>query len=469
MAILILGAATDGPINQTIQPSTLTQFKDTYGFTFKQYSSVASTATSISLNYEPLGSIYNKVNGNNNWLYSPLASGTTLYCGVVGGSGNQPVVLTYTPYLGYSDLLVAGLRYFERNGALPYFGRVGGTAATLEVGGWQFCSVNPGFRYNHVYLSSNGTALNISTYDSSDLNLNYTGTAREIADKIVNDAFLGLSPVTIKLGASALTSFSSYLTGGTDGGVTTQSLSDFFDHASLPAEIDHIVILSPATTGIIDLLNTFSIDPEVQPRIYYLNAPSFFYPVDTYTSALATAFTRRNERTCVVLGDIPWAYGARLLERYGVEAVGIALHTPKFSLTNTSLGGNSFSPVLSGSELEAVVGAGIMPITRFPRNDVAVFRAAMFNTNQSYKIAVVQAQICGVCNRYLEPLLGSAVNEHLLNVIQNELRKTLASSIETAVFETVKVSIFDIETIVVDVVARVDYEVLEIKFKVGAN
>lgn len=469
MSVLILGAATDGPANEVTKLASLTEIKDTYGFKYKQYLSVAPTATSIVLNYEPLDTVYNKVEDNYNWLYSPVVSGTTLYCGVVGGSGNQAITLEYTPYLGKSDLLLAALRYFERNGTTPYLGRIGGVCASFAASGWTFKAVYPGFKYNQLFLSSVGTSITISTYDPTDTNLSYTGTPQEIVTQIISDAIIGLSPVTITEYTSSLASFSAYLTGGTDGGITTAGLTEFFESASIPSDIHHIIVLATASTGIVETLNILSADIEVQPRIYYLNAPTFYYPIEVYASALATSFTARNDRTCMVLGELPYAYRNKLFDRFAAEAVGIALHSPKFSLTNMKLDGSTFTPVLSGSELETIINSGIMPLTRFIRNDVAVYRANMFNTNQTYNIAIVQAQIAGACNKVLEPLLGTSFHETLLPVLESELRKKLISSVPLATIETVKIHVFDLSTIVVNIVARVDDEVLEIKFKVGGS
>ena len=180
--LLLVGLATDGPTNIVNRLTNETSFAKLYGDNFVERFSVSSSATGLVLRYDPWKTPNNSVDNRLEYLYLPYidSSNTKLIrFGNIGGSGNHVVDMTYTPYLGEKDLLISGKRFAQAINDSVYVLRVGGTAASSLVDGWQFEAKYPGSRYNNLSITSNGTSIVISGMEPNYLARTFTFTSVE--------------------------------------------------------------------------------------------------------------------------------------------------------------------------------------------------------------------------------------------------------------------------------------------------
>jgi hypothetical protein len=300
--ILIVGTATDGPVNEVQKISSLGQLLNTFGGDYTEIVTLSPTATSHVLDFTPQGKVSNSNTFNKkDILYFPSLEGNTYYFGSVGGTGLN-VHLTYTPYLGDSDLINAA-RYSLENGAGSVnVMRIGGAASSLSASGWVFQATMRGSKYDNITITTTASSLTVGGLLPSFPVKTYTGDFETIVTQINTDAHAGFSPVFVSDWTTTIPILNAEnLAGGDNGVVDYASLYEFLDHGGTSSDISHVVVLGNLTNNISQLLSDTMADDMNQTRLYFFQTPDLTVPylyrgatnAETYFYAENTELTKQ--------------------------------------------------------------------------------------------------------------------------------------------------------------------------------
>lgn len=427
--ILLVGLATDGPSNVAFLPKNEKELRELYGGGYTERFVVSPTATSVTLSYTPWTLPTNKVNDEDSQLYAPYIDDTSILFGTVGGSGNQTIDLTYLPYVGKSDLICASRKYFENTGSSPYVMRLGGQKASITTSNnWTFEAKYPGAKYNSVKVAFSGLVLTVSGLAPNYRNNTYSGTAESIKKQVDHDFSLGLCPVRIVQNVTSLSSFSTFLSGGTDGSFSSSDLADMLDAHAIPADVTHIVCLAEISSGHITELNASLQDPGIQPRFYMFNAPSYSSPGSSWVISMESALPERNNMIGAVVGTVESTLGGVQVTRYAVEAASLGFfRRDGFNITNTPVDVRSWTPVLTEDELDTLKDGGFMALNRFILNDIGVYQGTTIAGRTSFLYSSKLSEIYAVANNYCLPFLGRQVADGYHPEIASALMLQLAA------------------------------------------
>lgn len=466
IACLIVGLATDGPDDTILKLNTDRDLVRTYGGNYIDRQTITAAATSLSLDFEPWVLPQNRVNSIRNYLYAPASSGTLLVFGNIGGSGSHTVDLIYDPYLGQSDLLYAARRYLETTGRSPYTLRLAGAYARLNYGGWAVTARYSGSKYNNVTFTLNSTGLQVGGLEPTYPILKYTFTTSGTwAGQFERDSALGLSPIRVEAIGSYLGSLTTALTGGTNGSFTTAALTTLFDGWSPPIDVTHVLILTPATSALVDLIYQDMQNGTSQPRLYLLPAPTYSSPASSYLSAIQTTLPERLNMISLVIGDITSNVKGVLNVRYSAEEVLTGLvRRAGFNLTNTPVLAEDFTPVLTETELNSCIANGVIPLMRYIGNDVAVYQGCVSSADVSYLYSAKIAEIFSLARKYFAPFLGQPMTQGEHPELATELSNIL-QAITFMQVDRVDVGV-DLDAVLVAVQATLPTEVLAISFTI---
>jgi hypothetical protein len=464
--ILLVGVATDGPHNEAMLPQSERQLVQMLGGNYVQRCTVSATATAQNLTYEPYLMPTNTVNGIKQYLYSPSVSGQQLSFGSVGGTGAS-VDLQYSPYLGQSDLLWAARKMLAETGEMPAIARVGGTYASLSVGNWKFISRFPGLKYNSLTLSYTGGVFTISGLEPNFPTLTYGSTysINEIKQLLDRDFDLGLSPVAVQDWTPTLPTFSTQLTGGTDGSMSTASIESFLQDGHVPSEIAYIVFLAPVTSSFIQLMADLYQSQSVQPRMLFFAAPDYFAPTYDWLYDCQVRLPVRHGLMCAFVGTTRMRLFGREVQRYAVEAATIGLSKQmSANLTNVSVPAVDFSPVLSETDLDLCKSAGFIPLMRYIGNDISVYEGTNSSGGPPYLYSAKIAEIMAVANAYCQQFLGSAMQNGAQPGIRQELITRLGRLTRVTIDDVTVIVAGDTMYVTID--AYIANEILSLSFTI---
>lgn len=467
---IYIGLATDGPSNVAIRPQTEVELINLYGGKYGEKFTLAPTASSVSLSYEPWSTPQDILNGTKAQLFSPTVSGTTFFFGAIGGSGNQTLEVKYVPYLGKSDLIVAARKHFQVTGSLPYTVRIGGTIAKHEIPseGWLFESKWPGAKYNNVSLSytASSSSLTISGMEPEykDRTYTWTGSPDDLKKQVNLDFSIGNSPVRIVRSSNTLSTFSSNLAGGTDGSFTSTSLQNILD-SILPSRATHIALLTTASSALFDVLLTYQEDVNTQPYMFWIASPEYTSPASAWLDTMDVVLPERSNLVVAFIGDINIELDGREVTRYAVEgALAGFVRTNGLNITNTPIDAISFSPELSEEELNTVKTGGFMAVMRYIRNDISTYEGVTTAADSSFlfssKLAEISAIARTVCMDYLGHLLPPGRKPN----IERRLAEAL-SIVRFVTIERVQITVVR-DLMVVEIDANLPGEVLTISFTI---
>lgn len=466
--ILLVGTATDGPAG-VYQPSNERDLRTKYGGGFIERQSLSPSASSTSLSFIPFNLPLNEVNGIKDQLYSPYlaATGTTIYFGNIGGSGDQQVDFIYTPYTGVSDLIFMARKYLAETGIMPYVCRIGGDFASYSGSGWSIQAKYAGTKYNDIVVTSTGSSISVSGLAPNYPVNTYTD---DYYNRINIDADLGYSPI-VCLAASTILPIGSYaLSGGTDGSITASGITEMLDSEVLPIDAAYIYIASELGSGIVDAIDDYLSVQGQQPRLFMFPAPTYNYPVSGYIDYLtecATAIPYRHNMICSLVGNITTTLDGITKTRYAAEPACFALSRAGYNFTNLPITAETFTPVFDETALDALKSAGFMSIMRYIKNDVSVYQGtttlAENSLMYSSKIAEISSIVYDHCYQYLGSILPSGENADIASTL-----KTLLSQISFIRIDTVSVRV-EAEYMYVVVEAFLPDEILEISFSIKNN
>jgi len=292
--IVLVGLASDGPANQAVTVSSLRDLYRTFGGNYTERVFLTPTASAMSLQFTPLNTVSSSWN-NKKILYNPYSDNSTFYFGQVGGSGMW-VDLTYTPYLGMSDIVAAGQYILENGADSVTICRVGGEKARLLTSdNWYFESINRGDKYNNVVVSSTGSGISIYGLEPNFGRRDYSGIPSRIAAQINQDARLGACPVQVREFSETMSTITATLSGGSNGTLSSAEFSEFISVDCLPTATSHVAVLAPVTENLMTVILN-ELDEELsQPRMFIFNNPPTLAPINfvgatTSEAALNTYF-----------------------------------------------------------------------------------------------------------------------------------------------------------------------------------
>lgn len=460
-----MGLATDGPNYIPVQSDTDREILRLFGAQYTERLTVTATASTLQLDYEPLDRPQNSVNSRVDYLYNPTVSGSILLFGSVGGSGAS-VDLTYTPYLGKEDLLWAVRKWYEESRTIPYVMRVGGTYATANVQGWSFISRYAGAKYNSCTLSYTGGVFTVTGMEPNYPTLTYTASAHQLKPLMDRDFDLGLSPVRVQTATRSLTGFSSTaLSGGADGSMDQSTFQNFFDLATVPYDVSHILFLTPVTSGFTQLVAQEITDGTFQPRLFFMPLPSYVSPASSYVQSLSSSIPYRHSMIVGVLGTAESTLRTGRRTRWAAEcaALGFALSN-SYNLTNVKVPAITFDPQLSENDLKLMKLNGFLPLNRYIYNDIGTYEGCVMGLNQSFLFSSKTAEVQAIAANYLQRFFGQSLAQGPQPSITLELNSRL-SAINWLKIESVDCTVLG-DVLYCTVTGSMPGEILDISFQV---
>ena len=466
MSIVIVGLATDGPVNQPVKISNLSDLRKLFGGNYIQRESVTPTQTLVNLDFVSQGPIYNTLGGRKDYLYNPiiLSSGAVQF-GAPGGASNLTLDLTYTPFLGVSDLITA-MSWIHGNNASPvYVVRAGAVAATASSGNWLFESIYPGTRYNNLSIVASATGLVISGLEPQYPTCTYATTdSWSIEQQIAIDVDLGMCPVVLRTRGTNLGTFSIATSGGTDGVMNASTISSFLEGSTLPVDASHVFFLTEATSGVVSAIVDHTQD-NPQPRMYYVNAPTVTLPVSGWINGLSSTLPTRHSLLSFMSGTVDIELDGEFRTRYAVEGLAQGmLRSGSGNCTNVSCSAVSTSPEFTAAQLAQLKSKGFMAMRVGIPNNVTVYEGVTSAADYSFLYSSKVAEISAVAYKFGYTQIG---------VIQPsgdkpELAKRLAALLDNIQYVTTeKVSINIASSVMyIEIVARIPNEILTIRFNI---
>ena len=467
--LCIVGISTDGPCNQIWVPVSETQLLNTLGGNYTQRCHITPVASSQSLDYLPWLVPSNTVNGVVSQLFNPTTSGQSMTFGPIGqvaSPATNVVDLTYTPYLGLSDLIYAARKHNEVNQYLPYVARIGGTFATLSVSGWEFESRYAGWKYNKVWVMCDGvSSVTVGGLDPDYPVVTYTGTGEDIQQQMYSDYLWGVVPCSVAYTTIGIPAASGYLNGGADGEVTSSNILDFLNYTDIPSDCTHVLFLEALDQDLVNAIYTYNQSPTVQPRMYMCNAPSYTSPTSSYVTAVASAVPLRHDFITSTVGTIQSVLDGQITTRYAAEGVAIAFSNVNgANITNIAVDAVTFTPELSDSDLQLLKGSGLMAITRHISNGICTYQGT---TIAAQKPFVWNSKICEILSTaatYCEQYIG----QYFKDGPQQTIAASLGALLDNIVFlelDWVEVTtIYDTMTVAIQ--GAIDSEILNIQFTI---
>lgn len=473
MDFLIIGLATDGPSYVPYKPRDERELNSLFGGNFIERQTISQSATAITLLFEPWAVPINEVDSKRSYLYHPTLNPLNraqLFFGNIGPSGNHTTDLTYTPYLGKQDLILAAKRYYQLTGSMPWVVRIGGTTASYSGQGWVFEAKYPGTKFNSVTILSSGTSIVVSGLVPNFPLKSYTYSSSANLIRDINlDFDFGISPIICtQAGTAMLTSGTYTLVGGTNGSFSDADISSFLNNYTMPIGASHVLLLSTATSGMISHLTTHLTDKTNQPRMFFTNAPAYSGTVTTWTSAMVTTLPYRSNMLSIFLGDIETSFQGENISRYAAEAAAIAFSAKEgYNLTNLPVVANSFSPILTSGGLISMKNSGFIPLMRYIENDISVYEGTTSYAEKSFLFSSKVAEISSAAYDYCFQFLGLTIPDGKRTEMESDLM-SLLGSIEYIEMRSVEVIKQGAEMFVA-IEATLPEEILSISFTIANN
>ncbi len=468
---IIVGLATDGPSNIVTSPRDERDLRFLYGGGFIDRIFVSPATSGCTLLYEPWTMPINEVNGSKKaYLYSPYIDyndGRVIYFGNLGGTGLHQIDFTYTPYTGEKDLIFASRKFLADTNRVPYMVRLGGDKAELDIEGWEFESKYAGTKYNRVSVTSTGSSLVISGLEPNfPTNAYPYTTPGDMRELIERDYHGGISPlICVRPGSAIITSGTYYLSGGTDGSFSDDDVENFLTHATLPIDATHILFISPLTSGMIDKISDYMQDDQVQPRMFFIPAPTYAASASTWIEDQLTNIPYRHNMVASFIGEVETDLDGRETTRYTAEAAAIGFAKREgYNLTNVPVNANSFTPVLSESELIEVKNAGWIPLMRYIKNDISIYEGVTTYAENTFLYSSKVAEVMAIAHDYCFQFIGTIIPEGERPEIASVLQSRL-SSISFLRIDSVAVTVYG-DSMYVSIEGFLPGEILRISFTV---
>lgn len=467
-SILLVGLATDGPSYEAYTPPSIADLYDTFGGNYAENFTLSSSATSVTLEYEPLFTPTNTVGLRSQYLFSPTLSGTTYMFGSVGGTGAQIEVI-YTPYLGKEDLLFAARSIYEATGVMPSVIRAGGTHASGTVGDFHFTALYAGAKYNNINIEYDGTTLTISGLEPKFKSRSFTVPYDKWEAVINREARVGFLPVFVtKQGSSNPGTFSVTLSGGSDGTLNAATMAKLLSMSWVPTSVSHIVYLSPLVSSFVAEVDAHLIKEGAQPRMFWFPSPDYSKPTGTWISQQATDIPYRHPMIASFVGDSNHPAGDVFKDRYLVEAAAAGyIANRKENITNMALPSSFVFPLLSETELKELKLYGWNGATRRIMRELSIFEGVPSTNTASFQYSSKSAEVCALSSSYLAKYLGKLMPPGIQNTISKGLKEFLNQQTYHKV-DNVQIAVYrDLMNVKIDVV--VPDEILSIQFNINTR
>ena len=257
-----------------------------------------------------------------------------------------------------------------------------------------------------------------------------------------------------------------YVTGGTDGTFSDEEFALAMD-ATIPTDVSHVVILAPATSSIMSTIETYLIQKENSPKMFFVQAPDFYEPSSTWVSNMVSYLPYRNNMVSLFLGTVETVFNATNLTRYSVEAGALAfMKAGSYNLTNRAVDAINFNPVLSETDLRLVKANGFIPLMRYIGNDVSTYEG-INSAGASFLLSSKLAEISSIAYEYCSQFFGYSIQDGE----QTDMARELANRLGIITFLTItQVNIYKTEnSLYVRVEGFLPEEILNISFTIRAR
>jgi hypothetical protein len=425
---LYVGLATDGPSNVMYTPKSIRELKNLFGGNFRERFYVSPTTSGLVMLHQPFSLPLNEVDGLKQQLFSPYLKyddRTVMYFGSIGGSATHTVDLIYTPYLDNSDLLVAATRHHELTGELPDVIRIGGNTASLSVQGWTFEAKYAGVRYNYLGVHVSGSIFTLFGMEPNYPRKSYLfSSVEELYKTIERDFELGIVPAVCTIAGTAMISSGTYwFTGGTNGSFSPSDVENLFTNYDFPLKTSHVMMLTPITSSMITNIAN-NLQQGQQPRMFFVPAITYFGSgsAQEYIDSVNISVPQRHNMVASFLGEITLNYGGERITRYAAEGAAIAFsRSGGYNITNLPVLAETFTPMLSETNLELVKANGFIPLMRYIRNDIAVYEGTTTYAENSFLYSSKLAEISAIAYEHCFQYFG--------RVLQNGPKPDIASAL----------------------------------------
>ena len=466
--LLICGLSTDGPSDE-YQIESYADLINKFGGEYIESFNLPPSVSSLNLSYNAYGYLFNNSwNGIANYLFQPQASGNIITFGSMGVSGT--VLVDYTPYLGKSDLLCASKNYIQKANDFPKVQRVGGVNSSFISSDWNIKSIYGGAKYNKLTITCTASSFTVGGLEPNWGTLTYTGTTGwEIFNQVENDYQNKLSPIRIINYPYNLYNLTVGLTGGIDGSMDLPTLTNFFQNLSPGIDVTHILLLTPVTSDIINLINNYYVDNTIQLRIFGMPTTGFYTPTLQFVQDQYTNLPQRHNSLMLFTGDTNVVIDSFEVSRHFAEAAMVSLVSNQAqNLTNLPINAQDFQPLLNSNDLDLMVYSGFMSPMRYIGNDISVYKGIMSTGVDKPALVNVYAEVCSLGSLYFEPYLGLPIEDgnhaNMALGLQNALQDALDFII---ILQTTVVSSGG--TLYASVVADYYDEILTISFSIKNN
>lgn len=434
--LLVLGIATDGPMNQMITSTDFKGLSQTFGgicvqnFTLYNCSGsfLTETTTSLSLAYLPSGSLLIQDisfrTPRLNPLYQPTLLGQTLSFGAIGTS-SMNLLLTYQPTLGEADLLQATQNIFGQSSIVPAAVRVGGSYATLSASGWVFSSHFAGKKYNRIFLLFSASALTVFTTPTQYTVFDITSSSIKEDMNVLSQA--GQCPIECVEVGSVATTGGFFLSGGTDGTLTEAAVEEALPLLDLN-DVGAVLINLPLTNTLYVILRDYLNVTTKAPTLFLTQAPTRLTSelIKIYSTRINSEIPMRHDFLITVMGSALFTSAGFQALRPAVEGVAANyLSNPLRSPSNNPIKARSYEPVLFKEELQDLLYCGVNSLNRFIGSGISIYRGIASTGRKFFDQIICVQEVSFRIQRDTKRYLGQPYNEGMTETIKRNLIEAL--------------------------------------------
>lgn len=450
--LLVLGIATDGPVNQTVNSNNIVDLFKVFGGYHQQAtviyntsgSNLTETTSSIALDYTPWGSpLISDVSRRVPRmapLYHSKVDSQTLSFGSIGPT-SMSLMVSYRPYLGEPDLLVSTQNIAKIAGTLPGLVRVGGTYATLVEDGWEFSSTYPGVKYNQLILVFSASSLTILGGPKEVMTFDIS--ASTIKEDINALSQTGYCPIEcLSVGNVGLTGVF-YLTGGSNGELTESSVEAALPFLDL-SDVGAVLINLPLSQTLYTILQPYLNKEKNAPTFFITQAPlrEVSEPLALYRNRIIEAIPVRHDFLVTVMGSALFNLEGHRVMRPAAEAVAATyLSNPRKSPSNVPIPAEIYQPILLKDELQDLLLCGVGALNRFIGSGISLYRGVTSSARRYFDQIICIQEAAFRTKEATKYLLGQPFTENLSTQVEQLITQNL-TGLPYGVLVSVKATVY---------------------------
>jgi hypothetical protein len=294
--LLIVGDATDGPVEEIVPIQTLDQATRLYGGYTYERTVVTSGTTGYTLSVLPWAGQVVPMREDSDGFLIPTSlfefavNGTQLSWTQSGQLASGRITFQVLAEPGENSVL-KGVYAARKTGVLMHALRIGGEDASATQSGFRFQSIYAGSRYNGTTIFVSGGQVTVTPSAGAGRITSYQPVTDEaLADLLRDDLARGFLRIflTGPLSRTALTlpSGTYTLAGGTDGSFTDSDFAEFVE----VHELDGVDVLLPVGLSTVEVADAVDLlaDSSLYPTLVVAQVPATGAALASYPN------TRRN-------------------------------------------------------------------------------------------------------------------------------------------------------------------------------